>query len=229
MLCIQSHIQAQYSINSAIEIKSPFESFTYSDTRNTASGGYSNQYGYYNTNEVFYKLTLSKPMVITITNCGSALADTYIMLFKLSAQQIPTVFSSSGSSTICSSKTNGSITQTLEPGTYWICCKGKSQNGSITTNVEGISKLENPELHDLGTKSEAFTYTHRANTVVGANKNPVTSMNDVYYKFRIAKRMKITVTHKGTSLRCTVISLLGPDDKVRFLQIPEDVKHQMNR
>ncbi|MDR0541662.1 MAG: hypothetical protein LBH19_05555, partial [Dysgonamonadaceae bacterium] len=61
-----------------IDLGAKSASFTYSDTQNTANteNGYTGR----SPNDVLYRLTLTVPMEITATHCGSGLSDTYMTL-----------------------------------------------------------------------------------------------------------------------------------------------------
>ena len=76
-------------------------------------------------------------MDVTISHCGSAVADTYLYLLDSSGKLISSNDNYSGDEQ-CSSVANAYLKMTdLAAGTYYIVSEGNTQNGNITTTVNG--------------------------------------------------------------------------------------------
>jgi len=76
-------------------------------------------------------------MDVTISHCGSAVADTYLYLLDSSGKLISSNDTYSGEEQ-CSSVTNAYLKMTdLAAGSYYIVSEGNTQNGNITTTVNG--------------------------------------------------------------------------------------------
>ncbi len=109
------------------------DSFSFIDTRNTA--GYSDRTGL-ETNDVYYRFSLSVPMNVTITNEHSAVSDTYLYLFDYSGSVITFNDNYHGVSH-CSDTCMAFINRQLPAGTYYVVAEGKVLDGNITTNITG--------------------------------------------------------------------------------------------
>ena len=68
------------SFSRPIDIGSRADSFQYTDVQNSElmSGNFPEKAG----NEVFYRLEIENPMELTVDNCGSEVADTYLKVFS---------------------------------------------------------------------------------------------------------------------------------------------------
>ena len=110
------------------------DSFSYTDTRNTATS-FTNQYGR-NTSDVYYRLVLTVPMNVTFTHQGSFLSDTYMYLLDSNGSLITSNDDYSGEGH-CSSTLNSFIRRQLPAGTYFVVSEGYWNDGFITTNITG--------------------------------------------------------------------------------------------
>jgi hypothetical protein len=73
-----SYGQAGNTFENPIVVGSFSSAFQYINSQNTIN--FSNDYAGRASNDVFYKFTLTIPMEITISHCGSMLNDTYLYL-----------------------------------------------------------------------------------------------------------------------------------------------------
>ncbi len=198
---------SQNTMNSPVDIGSKVFSFTYTNTLNTAN--YTNDYGR-TTNDVYYKFTITNGMDIIISHCGSAVTDTYIYLLNSSGSLIASNDDYSGEGK-CSSTTNSYLKMTnLAAGTYYVVSEGYSQNGDITTTIQGVPKSTIPFVN-MGTYSTAFNYTDTKNTANYGNYYVGRSTNDVFYKFILSSAMDITISHCGSAVSDTYVHLLNSD------------------
>ena len=196
-------LYGQNTLASPVDIGSKNSSFTYTDTKNT--NNYTNNYTGRSTNDVFYKFTITATMDITISHCGSAVADTYVYLLNSSGTAIAYNDDYSGEGA-CTTTTQSYLKMTnLAAGTYYVVSEGYSQNGNITTKIEGTVKKT--EL-DLGTKSSSFSYTNTQNTATLGNAYSGQSTNDIFYKFTITGTMDIIISHCGSAVTDTYVHLL---------------------
>jgi hypothetical protein len=108
--------------------------FQYSNSQNTVN--FTNDYVGRSANDVFYQFTLTVPMAVTISHCGSTLSDTYLHLLDASGNRIAYNDDYSGEGQ-CSSTLHSHLKKMLSAGTYYIVSEGYSQNGEIKTAVEG--------------------------------------------------------------------------------------------
>ncbi|GHU63513.1 hypothetical protein FACS1894123_06410 [Bacteroidia bacterium] len=189
-----------------INVGSKNAAFTYTDTQNTNSSNFGNNYGR-TTNEVFYKLTLTTAMEITMSHCNSAVSDTYMYLLDAYKNLIVSNDDYSGEGK-CSNTYHSRIKQQLQGGTYYVVSEGYSANGNITTNITAniIGSVVSPEIN-LGSKNAPFTYTNTQNTANFGNiygKNT----NEVFYKFTLTTAMEITMSHCNSAVSDTYMYLL---------------------
>lgn len=205
ILWIHLYGYSQNTMNSPVDIGSKVFSFT--NTLNTAN--YTNDYGR-TTNDVYYKFTITNGMDIIISHCGSAVTDTYIYLLNSSGSLIASNDDYSGEGK-CSSTTNSYLKMTnLAAGTYYVVSEGYSQNGDITTTIQGVPKSTIPFVN-MGTYSTAFNYTDTKNTANYGNYYVGRSTNDVFYKFILSSAMDITISHCGSAVSDTYVHLLNSD------------------
>ncbi|MDR1371487.1 MAG: RHS repeat-associated core domain-containing protein, partial [Dysgonamonadaceae bacterium] len=198
------------TLNNPTNIGTKSASFTYTHTANTANT--SNSYTLRNPNDVTYQFTLTQPMDVTISHCGSSLSDTYLNLLDVSKVRIASNDDYSGIDK-CSSSYHSYIKKALPSGTYYVVSEGYSQNGSITTTITGNAPLN----INVGTKSASFTYTHTANTANTANSYTLRSQNDVTYQFTLTQSMDVTISHCGSSLSDTYLHLLDASrERIEF-------------
>jgi hypothetical protein len=108
-------------------------SFTYFDAQNTVK--FTNEYVGRPSNDVFYRFTLTVPMVVTIKHCGSSI-DTYMHLLDESGTLIASNDDYSGTGH-CDNILHSYLNVSLSAGTYHIVSEGYSENGNIQTAVTG--------------------------------------------------------------------------------------------
>ncbi|MBK5723049.1 pre-peptidase C-terminal domain-containing protein, partial [Dysgonomonas sp. Marseille-P4677] len=197
-------LYGQNTMSSPVDLGTKSGSFTYTDTKNTSS--YTNNYTGRSTNDVFYKFTTTVAMDVVISHCGSAVSDTYVYLLNSSGGLVASNDDYSGEGK-CSTTTQSYLKMTnLAAGTYYVVSEGYSQNGNITTTIQGtVQKIE----YDLGSKSGSFTYTHTQNTANCSNSYTGQSSNDVFYKFTTAVAMDVVISHCGSALSDTYVHLLN--------------------
>ncbi|MDR1153692.1 MAG: FG-GAP-like repeat-containing protein [Bacteroidales bacterium] len=169
--------------------------FTWSDIQNT--GNFTNAYTGRSTNDVFYRFTLNCPMEVEIKTCGSALADTYITLLNGSGGYLEP-FDDVQTAGTCSSRFHENARKTLSAGTYYLVCEGWSQNGSITTQLTGRPGNSMATAINAGTYGAFFTWSDLQNTGNFTNTYTGRSTSDVFYRFTLTKKMKVTITHCGS-------------------------------
>lgn len=206
LLLFAGTVSGQNTMASPVDIGSKSSSFTYTDTQNTSN--YTNNYGR-STNDVFYKFTITTEMAIEISHCGSAVADTYIYLLDAFGTLIE--YNDNNTRGGCATTTQALLRlPMLDAGTYYVVSEGYSQNGNITTKIEGTASVTRTEF-DLGTKSSSFTYTDTQNTS-GYTNNYGRSTNDVFYKFTITSAMDVVISHCGSVLADTYVYLLDASE-----------------
>lgn len=114
------------------------DDFQYSDTQNTVN--YTNQHTVRTPNDIFYRFTLNKKTLVTMTHCGSAI-DTYMFLLDASGNTLASNDDYSGDGK-CSSSLHSFIQRTLDAGIYYVVSEGYSSSGLITTNITGYTSGE---------------------------------------------------------------------------------------
>ncbi|NCC11119.1 MAG: hypothetical protein EOM31_11625, partial [Bacteroidia bacterium] len=121
-------------IDNLINLNERNNSFTFEDTQNTAN--YANWYNGRYTNDVYYKLTLTEPMDITVSHCGSVVSETVVYLLNESKSLLCSNDNSGQSG--CGNPKQAYLTQNNLPrGTYYIVSEGYTQNGVIKTTISG--------------------------------------------------------------------------------------------
>ena len=205
-----SHAQQGDTMTDPIIVGTISSSITYQDTRNT--NNYTNQYNGRSTKDVFYQFTLTDPATVTMTHEGSSFADTYMHLLDASGTCIAYNDDYSGEGH-CSDTHMSYIRMQLEAGTYYIVSEGYSKNGNITTNITTF--IQYAIIGDFKflpiiteTYSNDFSYTETVNTHRYTNQYSGRSTSDVYHLFTLNKTMSVTITHDGSTLQDTYMTLL---------------------
>jgi len=135
---------AQISMQQPFDLGSKAQTFSFTDTKNTAL--YQNNFQGQSTNDVFYKFTLSQAMEISISHCGSELYDTYLHVLNSEGNQI---YENDDNYDFCSNPYNSYIhIASLQPGVYYVVSEGYGDDGNITTTIEGIKPLPATGLYD---------------------------------------------------------------------------------
>ena len=96
-------------------------------------------------NDVFYKFTLTSPMDLRVSHCGSVLSETHLGLLDSTRSML---YSSADS---CEIKVDS-----LPAGTYYIVSEGNSANGFITTNLETL--VSQDSLSPTSTQPYVLSY-----------------------------------------------------------------------
>ena len=207
---VMSHAQQGDTMTDPIIVGTISSSITYQDTRNT--NNYTNQYNGRSTKDVFYQFTLTDPATVTMTHEGSSFADTYMHLLDASGTCIAYNDDYSGEGH-CSDTHMSYIRIQLEAGTYYIVSEGYSKNGNITTNITTLiipasvgDSRTNPII--FGTYSSDFSYTSTVNTHRYTNQYTGQTTHDVYHLFTLNRTMSVTITHDGSTLQDTYMTLL---------------------
>ncbi len=211
LLChVASYAQAGDTMTDPIIVGTISSSITYQDTRNTSN--YTNQYSGQSTKDVFYQFSLTDSSTVTMTHEGSTVTDTYMHLLNSSGTRIAYNDDYSGEGH-CSNTHMSYISLLLAPGTYYIVSEGYSKNGNITTNITTLIKpasvgdsRTNPIIS--GTYSSDFSYSSTVNTNRYTNQYTGQTTRDVYHRFTIADDMSVTITHDGSTLQDTYMTLL---------------------
>ena len=205
-----SHAQQGDTMTDPIIVGTISSSITYQDTRNT--NNYTNQYNGRSTKDVFYQFTLTDPATVTMTHEGSSFADTYMHLLDSSGTCIAYNDDYSGEGH-CSDTHMSYIRMQLEAGTYYIVSEGYSKNGNITTNITTV--IQSAYIGDfkflpiiIGSHSNDFSYTETVNTHRYTNQYTGQTTSDVYHLFTLNKTMSVTITHDGSTLQDTYMTLL---------------------
>lgn len=107
--------------------------FSYANSQNTAD--FTNTYGQ-SSNDLFYRFTLSVPMIVTINHCGSSVTDTYLHLLDENGIRIAYNNDYNGDDA-CSNANLSCLKSELLEGTYYVVSEGYSSNGVILTTVSG--------------------------------------------------------------------------------------------
>jgi hypothetical protein len=179
--------------------------FQYSNSQNTDN--FTNDYVGRSSNDVFYKFTLTVPMTVTISHCGSTLSDTYLHLLDASGNRIAYNDDYYGQ---CSNYYHSYLKKVLYAGTYYVVSEGFSQNGVILTVIEGNAVSANealPSSIQTGTFASSFQYVNSQNTADLQN-NLGRYTNEALYRFTLTTTMEITVSHCGSTLYDTYLYLL---------------------
>lgn len=202
------------NMSGAINVGSFSQAFSYSGSENTSL--LTNQYNGRSTNDVYYKFTLTRGMVMTFTHEGSSVSDTYMHILNSSGTRIAYNDDYSGEGH-CTVTTNSYIKKYLDPGTYYVVSEGYSSNGIIKTNISGTLPPTGDSFSNsinAGSYSSQFTYSNTVNTTNYSNQYSGRSTNDVYHKFVITTPMNVTITHNGSSLADTYMSVLDANENL---------------
>ncbi|MDR2037313.1 MAG: RHS repeat-associated core domain-containing protein [Bacteroidales bacterium] len=140
-------------------------SFTYSHTQNTEECF--NMYTMHSTcaNDVFYKFTLTKPMEVIISHCGSQVSDTYLHLLDASGNRIVYNDNYMGIGR-CVPVTHAYLELNLEAGTYYAVSEGYG-NGNITTTITGTK---------VGSDDQNYVHTRTM-----TNENGTAYLDEIRY------------------------------------------------
>jgi RHS repeat-associated protein len=166
---------------------------------NSTSNGFGNKFGQ-PSDDIFYRLTISKTTLVNISLCGSNF-DTYLHLLNGVGAEI---VSNDDNGPLCSS-TMSSIQTTLSPGIYYVVAEGYADNsGDITIEISNTGSGSLPpgatfaSAIDAGTLSTPFTDT-KNNSPGSCYQNYVGYLsNDIYYKFTLDASSEVSISHCGS-------------------------------
>jgi RHS repeat-associated protein len=194
------------TMQSPIVVGSFGSAFHYSNVQNT--NNFTNDYTGKPSNDVFYKFTLTRAMIVSISHCGSPQWDTYIHLLDASGNRID--YNDDCSSGGCSYSMNSYLKKTLSAGTYYVVSEGYSANGEIKTTIGGaIIEGDNlPVPINAGTFYSGFQYTNSQNTTNFTNAYTGRPTNDVFHKFILSNPMIVEISHCSSTLSDTYLYLL---------------------
>lgn len=188
----------------SISVGEKWKDFIYQDTKNTSD--YANDYTGRSTNDVVYRLWLTRRMEVTISHCGSALSDTYLHLLDQDGNRIAYNDDYAGVGK-CSNTRHSYLKKELACGVYYIVSEGYGSNGLITTTIEG-KYIEPPHI-DIGLKNQNFYWTDTYNTINGENNfDDLNGANDIIYKLTLSRRMEVAISHCGSEIKDTFLYLL---------------------
>lgn len=198
-----------------INLGSKSINFSITDTQDTRDRV--NDCNYPGSNDVIYKFTTTVRMHFEINSCGSWLDGVIVYLHGSSGNIIEESDYNEG---ICSSNRYGYINMnySLPAGTYYVACEGTNNtNGRITTTIKGMVISSSGDGKDgntaataiqLGSRVADFMYSDTKNTVNYTNDRNSAIGNDVFYDFTINRPMDITISHAGSEVSDTFMTLL---------------------
>ncbi len=177
----------------AQDLDNPFPAGSYSSsfsfTRNFDTRNYQDAYA-------CVSFTITRPMRVEFTTCGSHLSDTYIFLYDMYKRKID---ENDDSNNECGVYTLASLEKELDAGIYYIAVRGYNyEYGNITINIHAFNEM--PLVYNnIGSYNDLFTYVDTQNTV-SHNNNYGHSTNEIGYKFTINRPMAISVSLCGSEI-----------------------------
>lgn len=127
------------TISNAINVGVKSSDFVYTDTQNT--NDFTDEYRGQTTKDVFYSFTLTYPMDIKMSHCGSGVTDTYLHLLNSTGTRIAYNDDYSGNGACGNTRQSYLRVDNLPIGTYYVVSEGKSTNGDILTKIEGVKNV----------------------------------------------------------------------------------------
>ncbi|MDR0699995.1 MAG: DUF6443 domain-containing protein, partial [Tannerella sp.] len=174
--------------------------FNYTHTWNTID--LTNSYGQ-PANDAWYKFTLTKPMEVVISHCGSGLSDTYLYLLDNSRTLVASNDDYTGAGQ-CTSTRQAYLKKVLPAGTYYAVSEGKTGNGNITTAIT----VDIPVVADWFFLNPGSSYKNTQNTANSVNYYTGQTTSDVWYKFTLTKMLEVAISHCDSELSDTYLHLL---------------------
>lgn len=110
--------------------------FEYSDVCDTRE--FTDQYQGTSGNDVFYQFGLEVPMDIILSHCGSEVDETFIYLLDSEGNCIASSAEFSGDEDCNNRQTAFICKKELPEGTYYVVSEGYSEDGKITTHIQGV-------------------------------------------------------------------------------------------
>ncbi|MCS3025762.1 hypothetical protein NXW75_22725 [Bacteroides xylanisolvens] len=194
------------SFSRPIDIGSRADSFQYTDVQNSElmSGNFPEKAG----NEVFYRLEIENPMELTVDNCGSEVADTYLQLFSQTQELLYSNDDSDGDGTCVNAKSARIHIPVLFPGVYYIVTDAE-ENGNISLSVNGQLLAQTGDTKafaiNAGTyKAGLFFSDTRDTSIDYTDAYPAKPTNDVFYKLVLQKEMDVVFSHCGSNWKIPI-------------------------
>lgn len=187
-------------------------SFTFTDTKNTVNT--LNSYTGQGSNDVFYKFTLTRPMDVLISHCGSEVFDTYVHLLGESGNLIDEN-DDDWEYEYCGNAYNSFLHMSnLPAGTYYVVSEGYSDNGNITTTIEGIRPFEatnqNTGLDPSTDQNYILTITPTVATADVSNLSTDQSLQTIQYFDGLGRPIQ-TVQRNITPQKKDIVSSIQYD------------------
>ncbi|GAB6012759.1 FG-GAP-like repeat-containing protein, partial [Viscerimonas tarda] len=143
-IVVETHGQSEEgdSMSNPIVVGEHGDSFSFSSIKGTAL--FTDQYTVRSQKDIIYRFTITRPMIMTLSHCGSSyVLDTYMHLLDSSGDYIQTSDYSFGDGA-CSSSQQAFIQLPLNAGTYYVVSELGDENeegsdGVIKTNIDGYS------------------------------------------------------------------------------------------
>ncbi|TGY41290.1 RHS repeat domain-containing protein [Bacteroides caecimuris] len=175
-------------------------------------------------NEVYYRITFTEPMGLDICNCESEVRDTYLKVYSSNLELMYSNDDTYGRGACENGEHAYLQIPYLSPGTYYIVVDG-STNGNINLFINGaLSGPIGDEFDtaiDAGTHAGGFLFTDTRDTsgytdYTGHTSFPGKPGNDVFYKFTLTAPLDLTISHCGSVLTDTYLSLLDADGETLY-------------
>lgn len=181
------------------------DSFHYESLKDTSF--FSDDYGIYPTNDIFFRFTLARPMYVNM-RMSNLNGGTYMALLNDREEEV------------LSSDKGVIISRKLVPGTYFLVTKGKSSNGSFFVYIDG--KYDEETSLDLS-KNMNYIRTTLPLVAVAAPDDGVAGRTSVdYYDFlgRYVQQVQVKASPHNTDLVSAVeYDKFGQETK-RWLTVP---------
>ena len=192
-----------------INVGTKTTSFNYTNTQNT--GNFKNNYGR-PSNDMFHKFTITQPMDIIINHCGSSVDDTYLYVLDAQGTKLYDMDDCDINlppSERCHYYGNPYLkVEDMPAGTYYIVSEPYHNNDNGDINVE-IHGIVHPVIIEVPAFNFTASYDHTFNTATSANAYEGRTTNDVFYKITLMQAMDVEISHCGSEVLNTYLSLLN--------------------
>ncbi len=162
--------------------------------------------------EGYFSLTLNAPMEVTLDCLGSGVADTHLSVSDEDRKRV-------GENDDTGSGENPRQSRVSFPalpaGTYLITVDGAT-DGEVRLNASGRTLGEPGDLLitaiDIGSRAGGFTFSDTRNTAGGyTDAYRGTPANDVFYRLTLTAQMPVEISHGGSEVKETRMTLLASD------------------
>ncbi|GEM_PF-491255 len=171
-----------------------------SDSRWSSDAAFTNDYGQ-PSSDIFYQITLSSAMDITVSHCGSNI-DTYVTILNSAGGYV--AHNDDNYSSACPG-TRAYLQVTLPAGTYYVVSEGYGYTtGLIVTTVTASTLSPSPGANmsnaiNAGTFSGPGIFTDsRSNADPCLGNNYGQPSNDIFYKFTLTDVLPVRISHCGS-------------------------------